>query len=507
MASGFFDFHQRIVSQKRAGPATQPPAPGSDSPPALTITELTAKINGIFRAGFATPVWVRGEITGYRGAHSSGHYYYSLKDAQNCLNCVCFASDARGIRFEPSNGMEVLAYGTVVPYGAKSQYQLKVTRLLPVGQGALELAFRQLKERLQKEGLFTAERKKPLPMFPRRIALVTSRAAAGFADMLKVLRRISWLKLMLFHVPVQGDAAHPAIAAALASIKRHAVAKKGGVDVILLGRGGGSAEDLWAFNEEVVARAVFASAIPIITGIGHEVDVSIADLVADYHAHTPTEAAQVLTHHWRTGKALVEQADMQLAVRVRRMLKRATETLLSLRRHEAFRKPVDAIVRTRQQRVDDHHKGLKLAMHLRLQAARERIAQLDYRLQIHRPTALLAGLRTRIDTAAARLVERHPRHLLRQKSDQLAELIRRLRTAIRANLSAKSIKLDALTRELDAIGPLQVLKRGYSITMRRRDRQIIKSVKEIQPGDRLVTRFSDGEQEWTAGDGQMKLFP
>ena len=215
----------------------------------------------------------------------------------------------------------------------------------------------------------------------------------------------------------------------------------------------------------------------------------------------------MLTHNWRHGEQLVEQADTQLAVRVRRMLKRAAETLLSLRRHEAFRKPVDAIVRTRQQRVDDHHKGLKLAMHLRLQAARERIARLDYRLQLHRPTALLAGLRSRIDAAAARLAERHPRHLLRQKSDQLTELNRRLGTAMRANLSAKTVKLDALTRELDAIGPLQVLKRGYSITMRRRDRQIVKSVKEIQPGDRLVTRFADGEQEWTASDGQMKLFP
>ena len=206
-------------------------------------------------ARLATPVWVRGEITGYRGAHSSGHYYYSLKDSQNCLNCVCFASDARSIRFEPANGMEVLAFGTVVPYGAKSQYQLKVTHCSRSDKARSNSRFGSSKSGCRREGLFAAERKKPLPQFPRRIALVTSRAAAGFADMLKVLRRFSWLKLMLFHVPVQGDAAHPAIAAALASINRHAM-KLGGVDVILLGRGGGSAEDLWAFNEEVVARAV-----------------------------------------------------------------------------------------------------------------------------------------------------------------------------------------------------------------------------------------------------------
>src|SRR4051812_33010121 len=179
MASGFFDFHRRTSAQKRGTRASQPPAQGSESPPALTITELTAKINGIFRAGFATPVWVKGEITGYRGGHGSGHYYYSLKDAQNCLNCVCFASDPRNIRFQPTNGMEVPAFGYVAAYGAKSQYQPKGSRLLPVGQGALGLAFRQLKERLHREGLLPAERKKPLPAFPRRIALVTSRAAAG----------------------------------------------------------------------------------------------------------------------------------------------------------------------------------------------------------------------------------------------------------------------------------------------------------------------------------------
>jgi exodeoxyribonuclease VII large subunit len=508
MSGGFFDFHARVVAPKRQSPASDPQqgAGSAATPPALSITELTAKINGVFRAGFAAPVWVRGEITGYRGAHGSGHYYYSLKDAQNCLNCVCFASDARGIRFEPTNGMEVLAFGQVVPYGAKSQYQLKVTRLLPVGQGALELAFRQLKERLQREGLFAAERKKPMPPFPRRIALVTSRAAAGFADMLKVLRRFSWLKLMLFHVPVQGDAAHPAIAAALAAINRHA-ARLGGVDAILLGRGGGSAEDLWAFNEEIVARAVADSAIPVITGIGHEVDVSIADLAADYHAHTPTEAAQVLTQNWRAARQLVEQGDTLLLTRVRRLLKQATEQLLSLRRHEAFRRPMDVIVRTRQQRIDDAAKNLKLAVHLRLQATRERLSQLDSRLQVHRPTALLAGLRQRVDDAAARLAERHPRHALRQLRDRSEELHRRLGVAMKTTLSRQAARLDALTRELDAVGPLQVLARGYSITMRRRDRQIIRSVKEIQPGDRMITRFADGEHEWTAGDGQMTLFP
>ncbi|HEX8914861.1 MAG TPA: exodeoxyribonuclease VII large subunit, partial [Humisphaera sp.] len=353
--------------------------------------------------------------------------------------------------------------------------------------------------------LFAAERKKPIPAFPRRIAVVTSTAAAGYADMLKVLRRFPWLKLMVFHVPVQGSAAHPAIAAALAAVNKHA-ASLGGVDVILLGRGGGSMEDLWAFNEEVVARAVAASTIPVVTGIGHEVDVSIADLAADHHAHTPTEAARVVTHNWQYARDLLLASEGRLLNEVRRTLARATDAVANVRRHEAFRRPAEVIVRTRQQRVDDLHQQLQLALRRRLSRAARQLTEAEARLQRHSPAATLVALRGRLDRLATRLAERHPRHAIDLLRVRMADVQHRLDCAAKLHVQHRLTKLGALTRQLDAVGPLQVLKRGYSITMRKRDRAIIRSAQQIVPGDRMVTRFADGEQEWTAGDGQMRLF-
>ncbi|QOV91862.1 exodeoxyribonuclease VII large subunit [Humisphaera borealis] len=512
MASGFFDFHSRVVRGQRGQPDVPAEPPGTPAkqgrpgqPDALTVSELATRIAGTLRAGFPSPVWVKGEVTGYRGPAASGHHYFRLKDDRSAIDVVVWASEASRIRFKWADGMEVLACGSVATFPGKSTYQLKLIQLLPVGQGALELAFRQLKERLEREGLFADERKKPIPVYPRRIALVTSREAAGLADMLKVFRPFPWLKLMLFHVPVQGTAAHPAIAGALHAINRHAE-RLGGVDVILLGRGGGSLEDLWAFNEEVVARAVADSAIPVVTGIGHEVDVSIADLAADYHAHTPTEAARVITHHWRQSARLLQEATGRLAMHVRDTLRSARRELGAIAGHEAFRRPMDVIVRSRQQRLDDVQKSTQIALRRRLDGLRARVEIADVRLQKHRPAQVLADLRQRLDRLATRFAERHPRHQVQRQSDRLAELQSRLQTAMRQAVVSRRNVLDALTRQLDAIGPQQVLRRGYSITMRKKDRQIIRSAAEIRPGDQMITRFADDAYEWTAGDGQMSLF-
>jgi exodeoxyribonuclease VII large subunit len=505
MSTGFFDFHSRAMRGQRGQAAAPTPDAAGNAPAALTVSELAAKVSGAVRAGLPSPVWVKGEVSGYRGPHASGHHYFTLKDAQNQINCVVWAGEARNIRFKWSDGMEVLAYGSVATYPARSQYQLKVMQLQPVGQGALELAFRQLKERLEREGLFSPDRKQPLPLFPRRIAIVTSRGAAGFADMLKVLRRFPWLKLMLFHVPVQGPTAHPAIAAALASLNRNAD-HLGGIDAILLGRGGGSMEDLWAFNEEVVARAVAASRIPVVTGIGHEVDVSIADLVADVHAHTPTEAARVVTQHWLKAAEFLLAAHARLQTDVRRVHRRAADVVAALRRHELFRRPMDVIVRSRQQQVDDLNRELQIALRRRLAQRARRLGELEARLARHSPTARLADMRRRLDRLATRLAERHPRGVIRLHRARLAEIEHRLGSAARQAIETRAAALDALTRQLDAVGPLQVLRRGYSITLRLADRAIIRNAADIRPGDRMLTRFAEGEIEWTAGDGQMRLF-
>ena len=254
---------------------------------AISVSQLTAVIDRAIKAGVPGSVLVKGEVSNFKAHAASGHLYFTLKDATACINCVMWKSDAARVKFRPTDGMELLTGGRVAVYAEQGKYQLYVTSLRPIGQGALELALRQLRARLEAEGLFAAARKKPLPPYPLNIALVTSRQTAALQDMLKVLRRFPWLRLSLFHAPVQGDGAGERIADAIAQLN---ASRDRPTDVLLLARGGGSLEDLWAFNEEVVARAIAASRIPVVTGIGHEIDVSIADLVADHHAHTPTEA-------------------------------------------------------------------------------------------------------------------------------------------------------------------------------------------------------------------------
>ena len=280
-----------------------------------------------------------------------------LKDPGACVDCVIFKSDAQRLKFKPADGMELLAGGRVGIYAQRGRYQLYVSSLSPIGQGALELAFQQLRAKLQAEGLFAPERKKPLPAFPINIVLVTSRQTAALQDMLKVLRRFPFLQLSVFHVPVQGEGAGEKIAEALGLLNRQAAKGKRVVDVMLLGRGGGSLEDLWAFNEEVVARAIAKSAIPIVTGVGHEVDVSISDLVADYHAHTPTEAAQVIVAQWRNAPDAIDTIVLRSRRALRQSLTDARQRLSAIERHEVFRRPTDRIDQIRQL-LDDRQRTL-----------------------------------------------------------------------------------------------------------------------------------------------------
>ena len=320
MGTNFFEFRDQVIGARPKPKSAKPLAASHSSvagagrragADALTVTQLTTRIDGVIRAGFPAPLLVKGELSNYRPNPSSGHAYFTLKDAGACVNCVMWKSDAAQLRFTPADGMEVLARGFVQVYAQQGKYQLYVSGLQPLGQGALEMAFQQVRAKLEAEGLFAPARKRPLPRFPTRVVLVTSSATAALQDMLKVLRRFPWLRLFLYHVPVQGDGCGARIAHGIADVNRR-MAAHGGADVILLARGGGSLEDLWGFNEEAVARAVAASRAPVVTGIGHEVDTSIADLVADHHAHTPTEAAQVVTAHWRGAREAVEFAGVRL---------------------------------------------------------------------------------------------------------------------------------------------------------------------------------------------------
>ncbi len=462
MSEDFFDMRERLTTRPKA-----PAAPANTD--VLSVTQLTAQIDRALKAGLRDTLLVRGELSNVSMHRASGHLYFTLKDNKCCVDCVMFAREAASLAFKPQDGTEVLLTGRVGVYGARGRYQLYATRLEPIGQGALELKFRQLQQKLEAEGLFASERKKPLPQYPMRVALVTGRETAALQDMLKVLSAFPWIRLLLLAVPVQGVTAGGKIASAVDQLSRQARPLR--IDLIILARGGGSLEDLWAFNEEVVARAIARSRVPIVTGIGHEVDVSIADLVADYHAHTPTEAARVAGQHWKQIPDVLSQSSSRLTRAVRQGIGDALQQLLAIRRHEMFRRPTDRID-TLRQLLDDRQRQFSAthAEHLRRE-------------------------RNRLTLLATRLQSKHPRHGVVILGQQLAGLKTRLARAGQTTITRSSDRLQSLDRHLQAVGPTNVLNRGYSITSRKTDGAIIRSVTEIAPGDRLVTRFKDGQRE------------
>ena len=499
--SSFFDFQKSLATPAVRRPAAAKPnadvgLPGND---ALTVSQLTAQIDRALKSGLPASIAVRGEVSNYKHHGSSGHAYFTLKDTDACIDCVMFKSDFAKLKFKPSDGLELLATGRVGVYGQRGRYQLYVTNLLPVGQGALELAFQQMRAKLEREGLFERDRKKPLPRYPQHLALVTSKETAALQDMLKVLRRFPFLKLSVYHVPVQGDGSAEKIAAAIHDLNERRA--KLGVDVILLARGGGSLEDLWEFNEEVVARAIVASRIPVVTGVGHEVDVSIADLVADYHAHTPTEAAQVVTAHWRNARQFLDDAELRVRKGLRDTLTYYRQRVTTIERHEVFRRPLDRVNQLRQL-VDDREKDLTHGVTSRLHVLHRRLSEHARRLDKHRPAALIDRLRQRLDhrehTLALALRSR-----VRLTASGLTSSERRLRSAAKVRQQAFRKELDSLEAQLRLVGPEQVLQRGYSITCHKKTGQVIRSAAQVKPGDKLVTRLADGQIESVTDDSNQ----
>jgi exodeoxyribonuclease VII large subunit len=533
MGTNFFEFREQVTAPKRKPAAVKPLAAshagagagaGTD---ALTVSQLTSQIDRAVRSGLPAPVLVRGELSNYRPTKSSGHVYFTLKDAGACIDCVMWKSDAVRVKFTPTAGMELLARGSVQVYAQQGRYQLYVTTLQPLGQGALELAFQQMRAKLEAEGLFAPERKRPLPMYPSRIILVTSTGTAALQDMLKVLRRFPGISLFVYHVPVQGEGCGKRIAEGLRHISR-SVEAFGGADVLILSRGGGSLEDLWGFNEEAVARAVADCAIPVVTGIGHEVDTSIADLVADYHAHTPTEAAQVVTAHWRGARDVVDVTGVRLGRAARGLVQHARQRLVGCERHEMFRRPLHRVLGLRQF-VDDRERALSMGMADRMTAMHRRVEALAATLHRTPPQVILArkrewlivleqavsnfmALRIRrsreqVADLAGRLGTCHPRGAIALASQRVASLDERLHRGTIQLCRSHHQQVDALARHLVAVSPEQVLKRGYSITTRKRDGAIVRKPEDAKAGDRIVTRVDGGTVESVVEDGkQPRLF-
>ena len=439
----------------RMAAARQKPA---DAP--VTVSQLAGQISTALSAGFPKAVRVIGEVSGFR---ERTHWYFDLKDAEAVVNCAMFASVARRSRFTPRNGQEVVVTGRLDFYGKQGRVSLIAEKIEPVGAGALELAFRALCEEIRALGWFEQERKRPLPAFPRRIAVVTSRSGAAFQDVLDTLRRrCPATAVLLVDARVQGDGAAGEVAAAIRWLGENH--RRLAVDVILVTRGGGSMEDLWAFNERQVAEAIVHSPVPVVAAIGHETDTTIAELVADLRCATPTQAAMRLTPDLA---ALLEQLDA--------LLSRLSS---AARRRLAVRADLATSVR-----------HLRMAVSGRLQSIAARLERLSGRLEQHRPAAAQARRGAEVHRLETRLAAAMRQRLARTDLDQTAERLVRSWAILNERLG---VHLGGLERQLSAIGPMSVLRRGFSYTLLE-DGRLLRSPAEAAPGDRLRTRLADGE--------------
>jgi exodeoxyribonuclease VII large subunit len=454
--------------------------------------------------------------------------YFSLKDAHSELRCVMWRSTAARLKFTPEAGLAVIATGGIEVYAPRGTYQLMVRKLEPRGVGALELAFRQLKARLEKEGLFDPDRKKPLPHIPQRVALVTSPSGAAIRDILHTFhRRYPALEILVFPVRVQGEGAAQEIADAIGSLNRHA-AKLGGIDLAIVGRGGGSLEDLWAFNEEVVARAIAASTVPVVSAVGHEVDITISDLVADLRAPTPTAAAELITPRMADLVDELAQHIQRLGRAMGHAIELARATLATTLAYDGLARPL-ARIDERRQLIDELHQGLQRATQDAYRCWRDQLQSADHALLRFRSGARFAEAGRSVDRRLYRLLQAIDKRTLLAEQELSARLTRlaraeptprlrryaercgnqkqRLANAVQKVWDRQSGQLDAQLRALAACDPKRVLQRGYSITRDARTRKVIRSLEQIRDQMRIVTEVADGEFRGTAEDPrQPNLF-
>jgi exodeoxyribonuclease VII large subunit len=448
-----------------------------DFPKILTVAELTRSIRGLLETRFRA-VWVQGEISNYK-KHPSGHQYFTLKDRRAAIACVIFRDTLPPSPTVLSDGMQVQVYGSVSVFEARGQYQLNVQILQSRGLGILQAKFEALKRKLEAEGLFEPARKRQLPKFPRRIGIITSPSGAAIQDMLNIMRRRApGVQVLIHPVRVQGTGASLEIATAIRELNVAQVSNLRGkqvedllhVDLIVVARGGGSMEDLWEFNEEIVARAIFHSEIPVVSAVGHEIDFTIADFVADLRAPTPSAAAELIVPDVRELSRRV--------IELQSCLEKCWRSFLGQARHRLSAVSEKALSRELGRRLREAQQQLDLA--------RECLARrVEHRRTIDR---------TRLTNAILSLRARNPAREFALRRQQLAELQRRLRECGRQRLSTARQRWERTAGLLRVLGPEGTLQRGYSIT---RDDQgnLIHSVAAIRPEMKIRTRVSDGEFE------------
>ena len=429
-----------------------------------TVTQINSLIKVALEQTLPPRLIVKGEISGFK-IHSSGHCYFSLKDKGGILPCVMWASKVENVKFSPEDGMAVLATGHIDVYTVGGKYQLYVDKLEPEGVGALQLAFEQMVKKLRAEGLFDDEHKKPIPTYPERIGILTSETGAAVHDIEDSIHsRWPCVKLFLYPVPVQGEGAAGKIAAALRDINRRN--KKLKLDVLIVGRGGGSLEDLWAFNEEVLARAISNSKIPVISAVGHEVDVTVADLVADARASTPTKAGIVAVPDIQEVLAHLSNIERRLAGQISARVKLAQQNLEVILARAVFRNPL-SLVRNAEQQLD------------------ELAAELTATIR-----SLLAEAQRKLSTSYEQIVKIEPHRLLGNKTVELNDCRNKLNNEIIKIINSFRIKLTAQANRLAGLNPKSVLQRGYSITTNKKTGLLIKTPEDIQLGDCLITELT-----------------
>ena len=436
-----------------------------------TVGELTEEIGALLADAYSN-IWVSGEVSGFKLA-ASGHAYFTIKDDKASLKCACWKGVFRLLRFKPQDGVEVLLRGRIEVYNVRGEYQLIVDAVQPIGAGALQAAFEKLKKKLAAEGLFEADRKKPIPKFPKNVGIVTSPTGSVIRDILHVIeRRFRGAHVRIFPALVQGQGAAEQVADGVRYFSENAWA-----DVVIVARGGGSIEDLWAFNEEPLARAIAASNVPVISAIGHETDFTIADFVADLRAPTPSAAAEIITasretvlDQLRTAEARMKQdLRLRLASSARRLQNVSTQRAQMIVERRLFRAG---------QRVDDAGQSAKSQITAQLAKHRARFNTLDQALR---------RLDLRLKLAAAK-----------HHNESLRARLEAARAAITAHRNAR---LDVLAGRLQSLNPLQILARGFAVVSRE-DGAIVRNPAQMPPGTALKIRLAEGEAAAVAATHQ-----
>ena len=434
----------------------------------FTVSELNREIKLILERSYPF-LWVEGEISNFRVA-PSGHFYFTLKDEKSQIQAVMFRSQQRSLRYQLEDGARVICQGRLGVYEQRGVYQLYVDAVEPRGVGALQLAFEQLKKKLAAEGLFDSDKKKPFPVLPQRIAIVTSPRGAAICDVLRILQKSSLpLEVYIFPVKVQGEGASVEIAQAIKEANK--LAEEYSLDLLVLCRGGGSIEDLWPFNEENLARAIFASELPIISGVGHEIDFTIADLVADFRAPTPTGAAEMIVTQLDKIRIFLVDTHRRIGLQIQNLLKLKRQYFSTLAK--SLSDPRRLLTNWRLS-LDDL-----------------------YNRMIRAYTGIIDTKRRKLVIIERQMHTYHPGNVIRNAHQRCLRYRRELEIFMRQYLSRKRKEIERHQASLNLLNPLAVLERGYSITYRKPEMKIVKFSTQTKVGDKLKVRLSSGSLDCT----------